>query len=306
MKPCLSPNPDLNVRRARPLLGTFVDITACGSDETLVHAGIQQAFAAVEQVHRLMSYHDAQSDVSRLNRKAALHPVRVHAWTYAVLEEAIYLSEKSRGVFDVSVAPVLECWGFLPRSFKRKFDVWQAVQYRQIHLLPNQHVQFSSPDVRIDLGGIAKGFAVDAAVEALQRNGIRSGLVNAGGDLRAFGNVFFRVTIRDPENPGNGLIDLQIKNGALANSGHYFARRCHEGQGVAPIADPKRQASCMSIPAVGVLASTCMRADAMTKICMILGRRAEPLVKNLARSAYFIRSGHIDWCGTPPIGTSIF
>src|SRR5207237_9950879 len=103
------------VRRARPLLGTFVEIEAAGAAKSKMDAAIDAAFEAVAQVHRLMSFHQDDSDVSRLNREAWLRPVKVHAWTFRVLEAAVELHRRSNGIFDIAVAPTLQNMGLLPR-----------------------------------------------------------------------------------------------------------------------------------------------------------------------------------------------
>src|ERR1700757_4753018 len=103
-----------NLRRARPLLGTFVEITASGTGATDVELAIGAAFDAVERVHRLMSFHDPASDVSRLNREANAGAVAVDPWTFEVLTTAQDLHGRSGGAFDIAVAPVLQRMGLLP------------------------------------------------------------------------------------------------------------------------------------------------------------------------------------------------
>src|SRR5215471_2367591 len=103
-----------SIRRAQPLLGTFVEIAAAGAASDALQPAIDSAFSAVAQVHRLMSFHDPQSDVSRLNRQAFRRAVSVHPWTYKVLEAAREFNRRSYGVFDVTVAPLLQQRGLLP------------------------------------------------------------------------------------------------------------------------------------------------------------------------------------------------
>ena len=105
-----------SIRRARPLLGTFVEIAVAGATVSAMEAGVEAAFAAVATVHRLMSFHEATSDVSRLNRDAWSGAIPVHGWTYQVLETALDLNRRSAGVFDVAVAPALQDVGLLPRG----------------------------------------------------------------------------------------------------------------------------------------------------------------------------------------------
>src|SRR5690349_1263313 len=103
------------VRRARPLLGTLVEISAAGVDERALVTAIGSAFSAVEKIQALMSYHDPFSELSRLNAAAHHEPTEVSAWTFAVLRTAQRLAAESDGVFDVTIAPRLASWGYLPR-----------------------------------------------------------------------------------------------------------------------------------------------------------------------------------------------
>ncbi len=165
---------NVEVRRCRPLLGTFVDVACQGSA-----GAIGRAFAAIEKVHRLMSFHDTTSDVARLNRDASCKPVKVHPWTWRVLKCAEEFSSKSDGVFDIPVGQQLVKLGYLPRFHKR---FGGCGSWEDILLDDECSVRFRRPLV-VDLGGIAKGFAVDRAVEALKDNGVTGGIVNAGGDF---------------------------------------------------------------------------------------------------------------------------
>src|SRR6516164_475644 len=202
-------------RRARPLLGTFVEIEASGAERSEIDAAIDAAFSAVAHVHRLMSFHEADSDVSRLNREALARPIAVHAWTFRVLEAAVELHRRSDGVFDIAIAPHLESMGLLPR-----LDAAQVATEPQspdaIELTASQRVRFASPGLRIDLGGIAKGFAVDRALEAMRQFSISGAMINAGGDLAVFGDEPETVHIRDPRDPGRLVGSVEIRNEAIA------------------------------------------------------------------------------------------
>src|SRR5690348_1464760 len=104
-----------SARRARPLLGTFVEIEAAGPAQAKVIDAIDAAFDAVSTVHRLMSFHEEGSDVSRLNREAFERPIKVHPWTFDVLKMSVELHRRSGGLFNVAVAPILQARGLLPR-----------------------------------------------------------------------------------------------------------------------------------------------------------------------------------------------
>jgi len=173
---------NVEIRRCRPLLGTFVEITAAGPDESELQASINAAFGAVKKIQSVMSAHDPASELSRLNRAAVRRPVTVSRELFAVLRRADRLAAESDGAFDYTIGSLLARWGYLPRSLRRK----RPGNWRQVLLLPGRGVCFLQP-LALDLGGIAKGFAVDAAIQVLQRRGAISAIVNAGGDLRVFG-----------------------------------------------------------------------------------------------------------------------
>jgi FAD:protein FMN transferase len=176
-----------NIWRLRLLLGTFVEAAAAGASTSDMEATVEAAFATIDAVHRLMSFHDEGSDVSRLNRGAYETAIRVHPWTFEVLEIALDLHSRSNGMFDIRIAPALQKLGLLPyHGGDLAGDAPRISGHGGIELLAGQRVRFRDRATRIDLGGIAKGFAVDRAIHALRDHGMPSGLVNAGGDLAAF------------------------------------------------------------------------------------------------------------------------
>lgn len=239
------------MRRARPLLGTIVDLSGDGP----VDAG----FAAIEQVQRLMSFFDEASDVSQLNRDAFVRSVRVHPWTMQVLRAGIEFAAQSGGAFD--------------------FTFRGSGSWRDIVLEPNNHVRFRRKLV-VDLGGIAKGFAVDRAVETLQGVGLTNGIVNAGGDIRVFGSAEHEVHLRDPEAPTRSCGILRMRNRALATSATYFAPGA--------LRHGRTRRSIGSNFSVTVAAPDCLTADALTKIVMTMGEEAAPILTRYHASALLL------------------
>lgn len=275
------------LRRCRPLLGTFVEVAVeAGEADSRAIRAIEAAFAAIERVQQLMSFHSAASDVSRLNRNAARRPVKVNARTYEVLQAAGLLHAASRGAFDVTIAPQLQRWGYLPGCGRAHSG---CIDQSAIELMAGNRVRFSRP-VQIDLGGIAKGFAVDKAVEALQRCGIASGRVNAGGDLRVFGPQSALIHIRHPAAPGQLLALGKIANAAVATSAGYFSRKRRHGQRVTPLFDPLRQRSCREDVSVTVQAPTCLWADALTKAVLVLGGESAGVLRSFSATGYQVSS----------------
>ncbi len=276
-----------STRRARPLLGTIVEIATAGLRGRDLDAAIEAAFAAVEKVHRLMSFHDPASDVSRLNRAAAMHPVEIDAWTYKVIAAAIDLHRRSNGAFDITVAPALQRLGLLPGPAGLPAAERPAAG-DAIALLPGRLVRFRDPATRIDLGGIAKGFAVDRAVEILQARGATRGLVNAGGDLAAFGAAAAPVHIRDPRDPRRTIAQIEIRNEALASSGGRFDPFGSPAVTAPAVIDARTGAPARAIAGVTVRAPSCIVADALTKVVMIAGEAASAVLDRYGAGALMV------------------
>jgi thiamine biosynthesis lipoprotein len=272
----------LTLRRARPLLGTFVEIAA----PKHFNAAIDAAFDVVAQVHGLMSFHEATSDVARLNREACARPVGVHAWTFEVIEAAVELHRRCAGAFDIAVAPALQDLGLLPRAPTDREALHGTMATTEaIALLPDHEVRFHHPALRIDLGGIAKGFAVDRALDALRAAGVPRALVNAGGDLAAFGPEGETVHIRDPRAPSRRLLGLLISNQALASSARTAG---------AAVIDPRAGTPVEAIIAATVRAPSCMIADALTKVVMVEGTDAAPVLEHYGAGALMMSAeGHV-------------
>src|SRR5262249_49157305 len=148
-------------------------------------------------------------------------------------------------------------------------------------LLARNRVRFTHPDVMIDLGGIAKGFAVDRAVETLRALGVPRGLVNAGGDVAAFGAESFSVHIRDPRQAGRIIAEVDLYNEAIASSGAAFDRPPE-------IVDPSTRRLARTIAGATVRASRCVLADALTKLVVLAGRSADALLARYGASALLI------------------
>lgn len=274
-----------STRRACALLGTYVDIAAAGPDERDLVAAVDAAIAAIARVHHLMSFHDPASDVSRLNRDAAAGPVAVDPWTWRVLDAAVALNRRSGGAFDVSIAPVLQRLGLLPSAANCGSHRSGPAPADAIEMLAEQRIRFRHPAMRVDLGGIAKGFAVDRAVDVLRRHGVTSGLVNAGGDLAAFGPLPHPVVLRDPRDPRRSIGAIAIKDEALASTGGRFDPFVSAAVAPPAVIDPRTRAPARAICGASVRAPSCLLADALTKVVMIAGEAAAPLLEHFAASA---------------------
>lgn len=260
-------------RRSRPFLGTFVEVQADSG------AAIEAAFAAIARVHDRMSAHVARSDVSQINCFGHLGAVDVDLWTASVVERAIFWSRHSEGTFDVVRAGKMAIeTGYLPRhpgqpSPEAAHWTWLEVQGKTVRLL--------KPGC-IDLGGIAKGFAVDKAIEAMRSAGAALGFVNAGGDLAGFGDRSWMVDIMHPER-SRPVATVALCGRALATSSRHRDGDALHLPGLEP-----------GLSAASVLAGNAIDADALAKI-LIMGspQAAHCLARADAQGLVVTAQGHV-------------
>jgi FAD:protein FMN transferase len=286
----------------RPLLGTLVEIRA-GGPESRVNDGIAAAFAAIERVQRLMSFHDAGSDVSRINAAPVGCEVAVDRETYCVLQHALDLGHRSNGAFDITVAPTLVAAGFLPYPrlsgpFQRpaSVDHVDSARFSDLELLPARAVRWRRKGW-IDLGGIAKGYAVDVAVAALRSQGVAHGVVNAGGDLRGFGERPWPIQIRAPEQPSMLLDVGSLRDAAIATSAGYFCNARAGSAMVAPIVDPTHGRCVVWNASISVVAGHCMTADAMTKVVRLAPAALPALLDHYDAQVVIADANGARFCG---------
>jgi thiamine biosynthesis lipoprotein len=243
------------VRRAQPWLGTLVSIELIAdSGNTYRAQPFARGFSAIERVHHAMSAQDPRSDVARFNAAGEGASIRCDPWTIHMLRSAARLRDASEGLFDVAL----------------------GTAHAAYRIIDAQQVLKLDGAGRIDLGGIAKGFAVDRAVAAMRRCGVRRGLVNAGGDLRVFGGGAWPVIVR-------GGHVLTLERGALATSQYRQGRSPYHDDALIM---PTTHAVHAVDRAITVAAPSCALADALTKVVALTGDAAHPLVHRLGGRAW--------------------
>ncbi len=272
MTPAWTPTGCQVVRRMQPHLGTYVEVAVRSDREALAERAIDSAFETLRQAQRRWSFHDPVSELSQLNRspgrRVALSPASLR-----LLRLAHALMVTSQGAFDVTVGGALVASGHLPdHGVGPLLERGTAADL----VFGPGWAQLERP-VRITLDGIAKGFAVDLAVGALRRSGLLAGWVNAGGDLRAFGDLTLPVQLRDG---GGRLTNVGgLRNLAIASS---WVR---DEDASDRDAFSGRIVGSASLPAAdgmwSVLARSAWRADALTKVaaCAHAGHRGAAVAR---------------------------
>jgi FAD:protein FMN transferase len=257
------------MKRMRALLGTYVEIAAAGCAEPRLAGAIDLAFASVGLVHRLMSVHSADSDLSRINRDAWRHPVEVHPWTARTLRWALCLYHATSGLFDCAVGHDLH-----KRKLRDGCGLAETERgsLADLELTGDGRVRLARR-IGLDLGGIAKGFAVDRAIATLRWAGVRTAIVNAGGDLRVMGPEPQPIHLRDPAGGGTARLVGYLTNGAIATSGTSELVRVRD---CGPTVDGHSYT---------IVAPICVLADGLTKAIAQDGRIDAPWLAKFGATA---------------------
>lgn len=266
------PGDDGLIRRARPWFGTIVEIAVPAGSAEAIEAG----FAKIRHVHERMSYHEVGSDLDLMRNAPVGSLVTVDAETVNVLRVAARLNHKSGGLFDVTVGRQLAKSKFLP--VRGPIDLGHIIgAASDIEIVDDTHICCRAP-LLIDFGGIAKGHGVDLAVAALIKAGCGHGIVNAGGDLRVFGDMPQSIWLNCADG---GLAEpIDVANMAVATSSNRHTRTRIKGR----IATPhigRGQRPVIVGHAVTITAPTCIIADALTKVAL-----ADPELANTLFAGY--------------------
>jgi thiamine biosynthesis lipoprotein len=267
----------------RYVMGTSVQVRAFGEDEATRGAAIDEAFAAFAEVDRLMSNYRDDSELALINRRAAQEDVAVSDPMFTVLGAARRVSAASGGAFDVTVGPLVRLWGFHDKTPHVPTGVELAavrplVDYRNLILdAERRTVRFARSGVELDLGGIAKGFAVEIAADVLRRRGL-SGLIDAGGNQYLLGTPpgkrTWTVGIKNPDARDRvlGVVETgEISVSTSADDSNYLVAN---GRQYGHILDPRTLRPSTSALSATILSRDGTLADAMSKAAFILGPKA--------------------------------
>jgi len=273
----------------RTLMGTAVTVELWHEEPASGREILDAAFAEIRRLDLMMNPWNPASEMARINREAATADVATTAEIIAVVQRALHFSRLTDGAFDISFASVGQHYdyraGTLPDADQLRSGR-ENIDYRAIEVDPDRRtIHFTRPGLQIDLGGIAKGYAVDRAVALLQDAGVAAAIVSAGGDSRILGDLGDRprtVGIRHPRREGEYAVLIPLADTAISTSGDY--ERYFEADGVRHhhILDPKTGRSAREVQSASVLAARGIDSDALSTAVFVLGvQRGLELVNSL-------------------------
>ncbi|MAR92317.1 MAG: FAD:protein FMN transferase [Pseudomonadota bacterium] len=263
--------------QTQPIMGTRVYVQLWHEDAARAEALINQVMAEMERINQLMSPYLEHSQLARVNREAAQQPVAVSPELFELIATANRFSALSDGAFDITFASLGHRFNYrkgVRPSPQQAKTARELIDYRQLQLNPDRHtVGFARAGMRIDLGGIAKGHAVDRGIDLLRRAGVKHAIITAGGDSRLLGDHRGRPWILGIKHPRgeSSVMKLPLENVAISTSGDY--ERYFEVDGVRyhHIIDPASGDSARGLISVSILAPRSLEADALSTTVFVLG-----------------------------------
>jgi thiamine biosynthesis lipoprotein len=277
----------------RLVMGTFANLKTIAKDPRTAKKCVETAFAELKKVDKLMSDYKSDSEISEVNRDAFKRAVKVSKSTFEVLQKSAEFSRLSEGAFDITIAPLTELWRSAAEVNSVPSEAELAVArskvgYEKLFLDANEMtVRFAVEGMKLDLGGIAKGYAIDRAIEAMQTGGAVGGMVDVGGDIRCFGKPprgkkTWRIGLENPAESrgsdqtmsagaGTILLILKLNNAAIATSGGYHRFVLVEGKKYSHIMDRDTGASARGMSSVTIISQSAINADALATTVSVMG-----------------------------------
>jgi thiamine biosynthesis lipoprotein len=263
-------------------MGTVFTVAAYGSDSAYLEEVTHEVFQVIDQLDDQMSNYKPTSELSSINRDAAAHPVNVEPGLFKLLQDSLQYSRDSGGDFDITVGPLMKAWGFfrgqgrLP-SKEELAEALKRIGYQHITLNPaTRTISFDEPGIEIDLGAIAKGYAVDQAVQVLRDNGITQALVSSGtSSIYALesppGADGWKISVRDPLDVNKAVCVVKLRNLSLSVSGDYEKFFKINGKTYAHIMDPHTGMPVENMLSTVVVSPSATDSDALSTSFFVEG-----------------------------------
>lgn len=278
---CLSSR-EKTFKETRTAMHTITSVTVVAGTEQKASGAIEAAFVEIGRLEKLMNYYADDSEVSAINHSAGVAPVRVSPETMEVIEKALFVSAETYGAFDITVGPLVRLWDFRTGKIPEAADISRArerVDYTQVKLDKNTGTVFlENKGMEIDLGGILKGYAADRAAAVLRKEGIASGIVTVGGEVKAFGvrpdGTAWKVGVTNPRKRGPDdeiMATVRLSDKAISTSGDYERFFIRDGLRYHHVLDPATGSPGPLCRSVTVVTDEGAMSDAFATAVFILG-----------------------------------
>ncbi|HRX88474.1 MAG TPA: FAD:protein FMN transferase [Steroidobacteraceae bacterium] len=266
------------IYREAAIMGTRCAVEVWSDDRARAEQAIESVFADMRRIDLLMSTWKPDTQLARVNQRAYEEAVVIDPELFELLATALDYSRETDGAFDITYASVGYLYDFRRHVHPDGSAISAAlpgIDYRHVQLdRARRTVRFTQAGTRVDLGGIAKGHAVDRGIELLRAAGFDRAMVNSGGDTRIIGDRFGKpwiVGIRDPDNAAVSFLRMPLTDAAISTSGDYERYFDEGGQRYHHIIDPASGVSARSLRSATVIGPTALRTDALSTSVFVLG-----------------------------------
>ena len=266
------------LKAEQAIMGTAIGVELWCEDRAAGEAAIEAVMQEMHRIDRLMSPYKENSELSAVNREASMRPVSVGSELMHLIKCSTYFSQLSNGAFDITYAAVGRLYDYrqhIRPSAAQLDQALAAIGYRNLILDQQARtIRFAVPGMCIDLGGFAKGYAVDNAARLLAERGIRHANVSAGGDSRVIGDRRGRpwmIGVRDPDREGKVVAMLPLIDTSISTSGDYERYFEEDGVRFHHLIDPATGRSPHAVRSVTILAEDGLTTEAFSKMVFVLG-----------------------------------
>jgi FAD:protein FMN transferase len=266
------------MERTEAIMGTRCYVELWSEDPVKGNDAIDAVMAELRRIDNLMSHYKPESQLSQINEYANERAVQVDKELFDLIKLSTHYSQITEGAFDITYASVGYLYDYPHHVHPTEEQIRETLPAVNWHnmLLDEEHhtVRFEHPGMRIDLGGIGKGYAVDRGIDILKGRGIERALVTAGGDSRIIGDRMGRpwlVAVRHPDNPNKVVTRIPLANSAVSTSGDYERFFDEGGVRYHHIIDPRTGHSASKVRSATILAPTATQTDGMSKTAFVLG-----------------------------------
>jgi thiamine biosynthesis lipoprotein len=266
------------MERTEAIMGTRCYVQVWADDPVRGNDAIDAVMTELRRIDDLMSHYKPESQLSQINAHGNEGPVQVDKELFDLIKLSTYYSQITEGAFDITYASVGYLYDYRRHIHPTEEQIKQAlpaVNWRNLIFDEEHHsIRYGHPGMRIDLGGIGKGYAVDRGVEILKARGITHAVVTAGGDSRIIGDHMGRawlVAIRHPDNPKKVVTRIPVSDTAMSTSGDYERYFDEDGVRYHHIIDPHTGHSASKVRSATILAPTATQTDGMSKTAFVLG-----------------------------------
>jgi thiamine biosynthesis lipoprotein len=282
--------------QAQYIMGTIFKIEIYSDNQDKTNISLKKAFEEIRKCDLILSDYRNDSELSKIIEEASSHPVHVSDYLFEITKKSLYFSKITNGLFDITIQPLINLWGFKDKNFKVPTDkeikeIKSYIGYKNIILDEvNKTIFIKNPKTKLDFGAIGKGFAVDKAINVIKKSGIKSAFIDSVSNQYYLGappnKKYWTIGIKDPRNENKIIKYLHIKDKSISTSGDYEQFFIHNNKRYNHIINPKTGYPITSLITSTIISESSTDADALSTSVLLLNEIERNYVFELFPNSY--------------------